>query len=218
MTPTVHPTNVELADVLVQMADLLSRDEVNPYRLAAYHTAAAYVRDFEEPLAHLYATGGAKALTALPGIGPNLATHLGQYIESGRTGLHDRLMRSRDPVALLQTVPGVGRSLAERLVAEGITSLAELERAVVSGDLAEIEGIGPRRLEALRLQLNSILHRASRRRSRRVRKQIQRLAAERARAAAQRPALELVPTPDPESAPEPAALATIYPLFPPAAA
>ena len=60
-----------------------------------------------------------------------------------------------------------------------------------------------RTVEAIRLQLNSILNRASRRRSRRIRRQVAQLAA--------RPVAE-------ERAPEPAPVATIYSLFPPAAA
>ena len=85
----------------------------------------------------------------------------------------------------------------------GIRSFAELERAAHDGRLLGLDGIGPRTVEAIRLQLNSILNRASRRRSRRIRRQVAQLAA--------RPVAE-------ERAPEPAPVATIYSLFPPAAA
>ena len=212
---SVGPTNVELADVLGQMAELLVRKgEPNPYRVQAYLQAAAMLRDLDTPVVETYGAGGRDALMELPGIGVNLAAHLADYIERGRVGLRDRLLAAEDPAALLATVPGIGEALAERLVAAGIRSLTALERAAHDGRLAEIAGFGPRRLEAVRLQLNSILNRSARRRERRVRRQIARLASVRhdQETAAEREAEEAAP----EASQPP--LATIYPLFPPAAA
>ena len=219
MTP-IGPTNIELAEALEQMAEVLLRQgEPNPYRVQAYLQAAGTIRDHAEPVARVYGDGGREALTSLPGIGVSLAHHLAQYIESGRIGLRDRLLRADDPAALLATVPGVGRRLAQRLVDElGIGSLAELERAAHDGRLMELDGVGPRRTEAIRLQLNSILNRSSRRRARRVRRQVAQLASAQRRredsAAEATEVTESAPTPPAEARP----VATIYSLFPPAAA
>ncbi|MFN3597933.1 MAG: helix-hairpin-helix domain-containing protein [Rubricoccaceae bacterium] len=219
------PTNHELADLLAQMAALLvRRGEPNPYRVQAYVHAADLLRTLEEPVALAYARGGREALLALPGVGAGLATHLAQYIEAGRAALRDRLLEADDPAALIATVPGIGRALARRVVAElGVGSLAELERAAHDGRLEALAGFGPRRIEAIRLQLNSILDRAARRRARRVRRQILRLVAaqQRAAEAAERAqeAADLAAETAAGGAPDGAPLAaTIYPLFPPAAA
>ncbi|OZC02898.1 helix-hairpin-helix domain-containing protein [Rubricoccus marinus] len=215
--PSIGPTNVELADILGQMAELLTRSgEPNPYRVQAYLQAAAMLRDLDTPVVEIYGTGGRDALTELPGIGVNLASHLADYIERGRVGLRDRLLASDDPAALLMTVPGIGESLARSLVEAGIRSLTSLERASHDGRLAEIAGFGPRRLEAIRLQLNSILNKSARRRERRVRRQMARLSSIRRRE-------DDLPTPEADASdetavPETAPLATIYTLFPPAAA
>lgn len=216
--PQLGPTNDELADVLGQMAELLvRRGEPNPYRVQAYLQAAAMIRDHEAPVSELFGSGGREALTELPGVGVSLAQHLADYIERGRVALHDRLLRAEDPAALLQTVPGIGPALAERLVARGIRTLAQLERAAHDGTLADLDGLGPRRLEAIRLQLNSILHRSARRRVRRVRRQMARLSALRREAGdtPPQPTASAEAPAAPEAAPP---LATIYPLFPPAAA
>ena len=221
---TIGPTNEELASVLEQMARLLTKlDEPNPYRLQAYLQAAAMIRDHDEPLVLLYGQGGRKALTELPGIGVSLALHLGQYIENGRAGLHDRLMEAADPVALLASVPGLGDALARRIVRElGVTTLTDLERAVNDGRLAALEGFGPRRLEGLRLQLAAILNRAARRRARRVRRDVVRIAAAHARteAQAERAATDVALAAEEatgalDEMPE---HAVVYSLFPPAAA
>ncbi|WP_412062707.1 helix-hairpin-helix domain-containing protein [Rubrivirga sp. IMCC45206] len=219
----IGPTNIELADALDQMGEVLVRQgEPNPYRIQAYLQAAAMVRDLDEPVARLYGEGGRDALTELPGIGVSLAHHLAQYIETGRIGLRDRLLRTSDPAALLATVPGVSDRLAQRLVDElGIESLADLERAAHDGRLMSLDGVGPRRTEAIRLQLNSILNRSARRRARRLRRQVAQLAAVQRRAEiASEHAAEAVAEASEPAAPvaEERPVATIYSLFPPAAA
>ena len=221
---TIGPTNIELAEALEQMAEVLVRQgESNPYRVQAYLQAAGMIRELEEPVARVYGDGGRDALTSLPGIGVSLAHHIAQYVESGRIGLRDRLLRADDPASLLATVPGVGRVLAQRLVDElGVESLAELERAAHDGRLQDLDGVGPRRTEAIRLQLNSILNRTARRRARRVRRQVAQLASAQRRAElatehatdAAAEQAESTPAPTEEARP----VATIYSLFPPAAA
>lgn len=220
MTP-IGPTNIEVAEALEQMAEVLvRRGESNPYRVQAYLQAAGMIREQDEPLATLFGEGGRDALMTLPGIGVSLAHHIAQYIETGRIGLRDRLLRSSDPAALLATVPGVSPRLAARLVEElGVASLAELERAAHDGRLQDLDGVGPRRTEAIRLQLNSILHRSARRRARRVRRQVAQLAAgQRRTAEAAERTLEARADTEVTSPPEARPVATIYSLFPPAAA
>ncbi len=224
MTPHIGPTNVELAEALEQMAEVLvRRGEPNPYRVQAYLQAAAMIRDLDEPVAGLYGEGGRDALTELPGIGVSLAHHIAQYVETGRIGLRDRLLHADDPVTLLATLPGVSARLARRLVDElGVASLAELERAAHDGRLESMDGIGPRTTEALRLQLNSVLNRSARRRARRVRRQVAQLAAGQRRAAESADVATDAVAERAEPAlgtpPEPRPTATIYSLFPPAAA
>ncbi len=218
MSP-IGPTNPELAEALDQMAEVLVRQgETNPYRVQAYLQAAAMVRDLDEPVARLYGEGGRDALLSLPGIGVNLAHHIAQYVETGRIGLRDRLLRAADPVALLATVPGVSERLAGVLVGDlGIESLAELERAAHDGRLRELDGVGPRRTEAIRLQLNSILNRSARRRGRRLRRQVAQLAAVQRNAEATADQVHEAVAESAEHA-SVRPVATIYPLFPPAAA
>lgn len=160
-------------------------------------------------------------MTSLPGVGVSIANHIAQYVETGRIGLRDRLLRSTDPIALLSTVPGIGAHFAARLVNElGVESLSDLERAAHDGRLQDLEGVGPRRTEAIRLQLNSILNRSARRRARRVRRQVAQLASTRRRAleAADHVADAVAESSEPTAPAPDRPSATIYSLFPPAAA
>jgi DNA polymerase/3'-5' exonuclease PolX len=57
-------------------------------------------------------------------------------------------------VALLLTVPGIGRRTAERLHHDlGLESLEELEAAAHDGRLETIAGFGPKRLAGIRESL-----------------------------------------------------------------
>jgi DNA polymerase/3'-5' exonuclease PolX len=216
---TIGPTNVELAEALEQMAELLvRRGEHNPYRVQAYLHAAGTVRALKVPVATIYGDGGKDALTELPGVGVSLAGHIAQYVESGRIGLRDRLLTASDPVSLLETLPSVGHRLAVRLVDDlGVRSLSELERAAHDGRLASMPGVGPRTVEAIRLQLNSILNRSARRRARRVNRQVAQMMAAEHYEAHEHTAEPVAEVPaDRPAADRPQA--TIYSLFPPAAA
>jgi DNA polymerase/3'-5' exonuclease PolX len=184
------PPNEEVADVLDRMGELLVQNgEPNPYRVQAYVQAARMVRAHDAPLASLYAEGGKDALMDLPGIGPSLAEHVARYVETGRIGLKDRLEAATDPAELFESVPGVGPALAQQLVGDlGLRTLAALERACYDGRVEALPGMGPRKTEGLRLQLNALIGRESRRRLRRVRRSVLKLEAARRRAAEQEPA------------------------------
>jgi hypothetical protein len=63
----------------------------------------------------------------------------------------DRLRGEADPLALLASVPGIGRVLAERLHDElGLETLADLETAAHDGRLETIAGFGAKRLAGIR--------------------------------------------------------------------
>jgi hypothetical protein len=72
----------------------------------------------------------------------------------------DRLRGEADPIALLASVPGVGRVLAERLHDElGLETLADLEAAAHDGRLDTVGGFGAKRLAGIR---DSLAHRLGR--------------------------------------------------------
>lgn len=165
------PTNAQIADVLERMAALLAEQQANPYRIGAYLTAAHNVRAHERPLAALYDEGGVNVLMELPGIGEGLSAHIARYVETARLGGDEAEERATDPVVLFASVPGISRALAQRIVEElGVSTLAALERAAYDGRLASMRGVGPRTVQALRLQLNSLLQWSALARARNLRR------------------------------------------------
>jgi DNA polymerase (family 10) len=142
--------NVEIARRLEEVADLLETQRANPFRVQAYRRAAAGVRHLTKPLTAIWQEQGDTGLRALTGVGERLAAALRSLVTTGRLPMLDRLRGETDPVTLLESVPGIGTALAERLHGElGIDSLADLEAAAHDGRLADIGGIGPKKLSGI---------------------------------------------------------------------
>lgn len=166
MTNTA-PGNEEIAQLLERIAGLLELQEENRFRVEAYRRGAETARHTDRSLADLARAHDIDALKGLPGIGQALASTVMEYVNTGRSGLLERLEGEMDPGHLFGQLPGIGPELADRIVAElDIDSLEELEQAAHDGRLAQVEGFGPNRVEAVRDTLAGRLSRSAQRRSR----------------------------------------------------
>jgi hypothetical protein len=156
-------TNEQIADILEQVADRLEAQHANIYRIDAYRAGAAVVRRHETSIQELALTKGRAALDALPQIGSSLSGAIDEIAHTGRLRLLERLEGKLSPVELFKTVPGIGEELAERIHRElDIDTLEALEVAAHDGRLEEVAGFGPRRLEAVRDILATMLTRSAR--------------------------------------------------------
>jgi hypothetical protein len=155
---TVTDENRQIADWLRQTADLLAAQGANPYRVSAYRHAADTVARWPESLAAIHAREGRKGLDALPGIGEGLANAIAEMLTTGRWGQLERLRGSIDPVALFQTIPGIGGGLARRIHDTlHVDTLEALEFAAHDGRLESVPGVGNRRAAAIRATLTDTL-------------------------------------------------------------
>jgi hypothetical protein len=161
------PGNEEIAQLLERIAELLDLQDENPFRVAGYRRGAETARRTDRSLADLARAHDIDALKALPDIGQALASTVMEYVNTGRSGLLERLAGEMDPVHLFGQLPGIGPELADRIVDElDIDSLEELEQAAHDGRLEQVEGFGSNRVEAVRDTLAGRLSRSAQRRSR----------------------------------------------------
>jgi DNA polymerase (family 10) len=131
--------NSRIADKLEETARLLEDQHSNPFRVRAYRRAAETVRRNRQSM-----------LQRLPGIGEGLARSIRDMVLTGRLPMLDRLRGEADPIAVLMSVPGIGRVTAERIHDDlDIDTLEELEMAAHDGRLADIVGVGKKRLEGI---------------------------------------------------------------------
>jgi hypothetical protein len=143
--------NDEIARQLEEVAEHLEAQNANPFRVRAYRTAAGTIRQLTSPAHQILEERGFEGLLELPGIGRSLAHAIGQLLHTGSLPLLDRLRGEHSPERVLRSVPYLGKEFARRIHEQlGIETLAELERAAWDGRLAEIPGMGRKRIEAIR--------------------------------------------------------------------
>ena len=155
-TPELHrpPENVEMADCLAMVADLLSAQGANRFRAEAYRRAAATLRELDKPVWQIYYAEGIAGLEELPAIGRTISRALQQMIRGGRWPLLERLQGNDAIEQAFASVPNIGPKLAKRLHDElGIETLAELQAAAWDGRLKKMPGFGEKRIRAVRESL-----------------------------------------------------------------
>jgi predicted flap endonuclease-1-like 5' DNA nuclease len=152
--------NFAVATRLDEVAQILEEQGANTFRVGAYRRAGAMLRNLKRPIDQIVRAEGLDGLQKLPGIGETLARFIHQLVITGRLPMLDRLRGESDPIALLRTVPGIGKVMAERLHDElGIETLEELESAAHDGRLAKVLGFGEKRLAGIRDSLATRLGR-----------------------------------------------------------
>jgi DNA polymerase (family 10) len=132
--------NLEIARAFDLIADLLELKGENPFRIRAYRRAARNLEALTEDLETLAAQG---RLDEIPGIGPDLAGKIGEYLETGRMEALESLRREVPAgLADLMGVPGVGPKTAKLLHDRlKVTDLGQLETLARAGKLRGLPGI-----------------------------------------------------------------------------
>jgi DNA polymerase (family 10) len=162
----IETVNAEVAARLEEVARILNEQGANRFRVGAYRRAATTISRLARPVNEIVRAGGIEGLRQLPGIGESLARAIYQMVISGRMPMLERLRGEADPVELLASVPGIGKVFAGRFHEElGIDTLEELEAAAHDGRLADIAGLGEKRIAGIR---DSLAHRLGRVRDRPV--------------------------------------------------
>ncbi|HSH74540.1 MAG TPA: helix-hairpin-helix domain-containing protein, partial [Longimicrobiales bacterium] len=142
--------NLDVARTLTLLADLLEIQGANPFRIRAYRNAVNTINGLSRPLRVMVEAGD--DLTELPGIGKNVAAHIEELL---RTGTIDRLreVEGEIPRSLveLMELDGVGPKKAKKLFDElDVRTVDDLERALGSGAVEQLEGFGARSVEKIR--------------------------------------------------------------------
>lgn len=134
--------NAEIAAAFRKLADLLEIEGENRFRVRAYRNAAATIGGLPRDAAAMIAEG--EDLSALPGIGDDLAGKIAELAETGSLALLDEL-EARVPPGLsdMRRVPGLGPKRVKALHdALGVESLDALGKAAREGRLRGLPGFG----------------------------------------------------------------------------
>lgn len=149
-------SNERIASALEQIAELLQAQDSDPFRVRAYRNAARSIGHRTEPVAAL--ADDLPALVALPTVGKTIAQMIAELVHTGRAELLDRLRGEVSPEDLFTRIPGIGDTLASLIHRElHLETLEELELAASDGRLAQLPGIGSKRIAAIQNGLRSLL-------------------------------------------------------------
>lgn len=152
--------NQQVAEQLLEIADLLEQQAANPFRINAYRRAARTLEGLDVDVQLLIERQGIDGLVALPHIGSGIARAIYEIVAHGRSSRLDSLRGALDPERLFQVIPGVGAELARRIHGHlQIDSLEALEQAAHDGRLETVPGVGARRAAGIRAALGQMLGR-----------------------------------------------------------
>ncbi len=142
--------NAAIVERLTELGDLLEIQGANPFRVRAYRNAVRTIQGLTRPLTDM--VGEEEDLTALPGIGKEMAEHIRELVREGRlTLLEEVAAEVPRSLATLTQLDGLGPKKAARLWKElGVTTVDELEKVLEAGKVAELAGFGVQSAERLR--------------------------------------------------------------------
>ena len=152
--------NQDIAHDLLEIASLLEEQRANTFRISAYRNAANVIIKLPQPVSEIVKHQGFKGLVDLPGIGEGIARSIYEYVALGRMSRLESLKGGHDPIALFETIPGVGPKLAHRIIEQlHIDSLESLEVAAHNKRLEKVPGFSPRKVAMVQAWLAQVLGR-----------------------------------------------------------
>jgi DNA polymerase (family 10) len=153
--------NVDVADALSEIAELLELKDESSFRIRAYENASKAVSNLTEDVKVLIQRN---ELESVKGIGKTIAERIEDLASQGHTAYLDDLRDEFPPgVRELMRIPGVGPSTARRAHHElGVQNVEQLRAAAESGALAELPRFGQKSAENVIRALERIRKRESR--------------------------------------------------------
>jgi DNA polymerase (family 10) len=142
------PRNVDVADQLELLADLLEIEGEASFRVLAYRRAATRIRETAGSVAELAMNGRAKDLQ---GIGKTIEEKIVQVVEDGEMHALTKRKKIIPPeVVSFMRLPGLGPKTAARIWHElGVTTIEELKRAAEQEQLRTLTGLGAKTEERI---------------------------------------------------------------------
>ena len=147
--------NSEIIKVFEDFADLLELKGENPFKIRAYRNVTHAIKHLPAELEQLVAED---RLKEVPGVGEAIAKKITELVTTGRLALYERLKAEfPEGISDLLDIPGVGPKTAVLLINElGITSIDELEAAIVGGKVASLPHIGDKTAENILRQIQAM--------------------------------------------------------------
>ena len=138
--PAPFLSNAEIANRLASLAQLLSAQKDNPYKVKAYQRAAAKLRNMSESIKELVQEDA--DLTQYEGIGEAIAAAVREIVQTGSLRKLESLRAQASPdVASMNDYPRLDPKRVQRVYKKlGISSAEELREKLESGEIEQALG------------------------------------------------------------------------------
>ncbi len=147
--------NKTVSAVLEQIADLLEFHGEVIFKINAYRKAARTISEMPEDIELLW---NENRLAELPGIGKGLQTHIDEFLRTGE--IQQRLeLAKKSPKELfaLLSIPNFGPKTAALAFRQlGVETLRDLQLVIDDGRLAQLPGLGEKKVDNIRKGLQLV--------------------------------------------------------------
>ncbi|MBI5876177.1 MAG: DNA polymerase/3'-5' exonuclease PolX [Chloroflexi bacterium] len=163
--PDTSLTNLQIAELLDQIGDILDLQGEIVFKVAAYRRAAESIRHLNQDLRDIW-QNDAKNLRTIGGVGEAIALKLDELLRTGELAYY-REVSAEVPAGVLAMlkVPDVGPKTALRLWKDlGVTDLDGLRRAIAEGKVRNLKGMGEKSEAKILAGLDALSRKTTRRR------------------------------------------------------
>lgn len=142
-------TNALIARAFEKIADILSLQDENPFRIRAYQRAAQTILALPEDLEMIYSRKGKDGFDDIPGIGVDLASKIEELIKTGKLEYLEKLEKEV-PAGLIEItgIQGMGPKKTKFVWKNfKVKNVDELEKLAKSGRLDTEKGWGAKSVQ-----------------------------------------------------------------------
>jgi DNA polymerase (family 10) len=129
-----------------RMGDALEFKGENPFKVNAYRKASRVISNLTEDIEQIWNMGN---LRMIPGVGEGIAKKIDEYLRTGRMTKYEEITKDvpGDVIDMIG-ISGLGpRTLALAYKELGVRSLQDLKDRIKDGSLAELPGLGAKKVE-----------------------------------------------------------------------
>ena len=153
--------NREVASTLRELADMMELLGEDRYRVANYRDAATRVEHHHEPIEVM---ADEERVEDIHGVGKSIGAKIVEYLQTGTlAALDERRPRVPQAALRLMQIPGIGPKRAMQFAQElNVETIADLQAALDSGQIASLPRLGEKIASALRQELQRLDSRSQR--------------------------------------------------------
>lgn len=163
-TASTH-TNLQIAEMLNRIADMLALKEENTFKIAAHRRAADSITHLNQDIRDIWKNDAAN-LRAINGVGEGIGQKIDELLRTGDMKYY-RELAATIPEGVLEflRIPDVGPKTAMRLWKDlGVTDIEGLRAALTAGKVRTIAGMSEKSEANLLAGLDSLSRKTNRRR------------------------------------------------------